>query len=134
VRDFSSRAAVFVPPGGNEFRSEAMHVSSQVSSEDLGSSSTRSVKPQIPSDTTSMRWRPAASTIVSAGWNHFASLTIEEKLTYRNWRRTTLIFYAVFICGLAAIAIAIGPGDQSSTAKKSDIYSALASVVQRSSR
>jgi hypothetical protein len=106
----------------------------QGSSEDYLSSSTRSVNPQTPSDTTSTRWLPIASTIASAGRNHFASPTVEEKLVYRNWRRTTLIFYAVFICGLTAIAIAIGPGNQSSTAKKSDIYSALASVVQRNSR
>jgi hypothetical protein len=105
----------------------------QGSSEEHVSSSTRSTKPQTPSDTTSPRRRPHALTIAFAGRNHFASHTAEEKLIYRNWRRTTLVFYTVFICGIAAIVIAIGPGDQSSTAKKSDIYSALASAVQRNS-
>jgi hypothetical protein len=96
-------------------------------------SSTKSVKPQISYETTSACRHPHVSTIAPAGRNHFASLTVEQEHVYRNWRRAALLFHAVFIGGIAAIAIAIGPGDQSSTAKRSDIYSALASTVQRSS-
>jgi hypothetical protein len=103
-------------------------------SEDHVSSSTRSVKPQTPSDTTSTRWRPITSTIASARRNHFASLTVEEKIIYRNWRRATLTLYAVFACATAAILIAIGPLDQPSTAKNGGLHSAFASTAQRSSR
>ena len=63
-----------------------------------------------------------------------AALTAEEKLTHRNWRRATLTFYAAFSCAIAAILIAIGPLDQSGATKSSDIHSAFASSVQRSSR
>jgi hypothetical protein len=78
-------------------------------------------------------WRSDASRIAAARQNHFELLTAEEKRTYRNWRRATLVFYAVFLSGIAAIAVAIGPGDPSSTAGKGDLHSALASAVQRNS-
>jgi hypothetical protein len=96
----------------------------QGSSED---SSTRSVEPQISSKATLARERPVAS----LRRHHFASPTVEEELTYRYWRRATLVFYAIFLCGIAAIVIAIGPIDKSNGAKQ-DVYSALASAVQRS--
>jgi hypothetical protein len=63
----------------------------------------------------------------------FSSLNAEEKRTYRNWQRATLAFYAVLVCAIAVIAIAIGPADPSSTAQKGDLYSTLASAVQRNS-
>ena len=55
------------------------------------SRSTNGVEVQTSSNTTSTRWCPNASTIASAGRSHFAPLTAEEKITYRNWRRATLI-------------------------------------------
>jgi hypothetical protein len=55
------------------------------------SPSTNGVELQTSSNTTSTRWCPNASTIASAGRSHFAPLTAEEKITYRNWRRATLI-------------------------------------------
>jgi len=106
----------------------------QGSSEDHVSSSTRSVKPQTPLDTASARRRLYASTIVSVRRHHFASPSVEEELTYRYWRRATLVFYTIFLCGMAAIVIAVRPVDKSSIAKQDNAYSALASAVQRSSR
>jgi hypothetical protein len=93
-------------------------------------SSTRQVEPQAFLNNEPGRWRPNAS-LSHAGRSQFALLTAEEELTYRHWRRIILAFYAVFISGIAAIAI--GAADQSSTAKKGDLYSALASAVQRNS-
>ena len=96
-------------------------------------SSTKQVEPPTSGSRELGLWRSDASRIAAARQNHFASLTAEEKRTYRNWRRATLAFYAVFLCGIAAIAIAIGPADPSSTAKNGDLYSTLASAVQRNS-
>jgi hypothetical protein len=101
------------------------------SSGDHVSSSTNAVPQQTPSRST--RWRPNASTIASAGRSHFASLTAEDKLTYRNWRRATLTFYAVFACAVAVILIAVGSNDQSRTAKSGDLHSALASTARLNS-
>jgi hypothetical protein len=98
---------------------------------DHASSSPNRVVPQTTSRST--RWHPSASTIASAGRSHLALLTAEDKLTYRNWRRATLTFYAVFACAIAAILIAVGPNDQSRTAKSDDLHSALASTAQRNS-
>jgi hypothetical protein len=96
------------------------------------SSSIRPVKPQISSEATLAPGRTNVSTVASARWHTFAPASIEEDLTYRKWRCATLVFYAVLLCGVAAIAI--GLGDKSGPAKNSDIYSAIASAVQRSSR
>jgi hypothetical protein len=101
------------------------------SSGDYASSSKNGVAPQTPSRST--RWRSNASTIASAGRSHLASLTAEEKLTYRNWRRATLTFYAVFACAVAVILIAVGSNDQSRTAKSGDLHSTLAAIAQRNS-
>jgi hypothetical protein len=95
-------------------------------------SSTRQVDPQASLNNEPGRWRANASP-TPAGRSQFASLTAEEELTYRHWRRIVLAFYAVFLSGITAIAIATWPADQSSTAKKGDLYSALASAVQRNS-
>jgi hypothetical protein len=101
------------------------------SSRDHVSSSTNAVPPETPSR--SARWRPNASTIASAGRSHLASLTAEDKLTYRNWGRATLTFYAAFTCVIAVILIAFGSNDQSRTARNSDLHSALASTAQQNS-
>jgi hypothetical protein len=111
----------------------------QGSPEDQGSpeyqvfSSAKPVEPRTSVSRELGLWRPDASRIAAARQNHFELLTAEEKRTYRNWRRATLAFYAVFLCGIAAIAVAIGPADPSSAAGKGDLYSTLASAVQRSS-
>jgi len=104
-----------------------------VSPEDDVHSSSRQVGPQPPANDSSVRWRPNVSTSASGKRSHFAPLSAEEELTYRRWRRATLAFYGVFLCAVAAIAIAIGPSDRSGTAEKGDLYSALASAVQRHS-
>jgi hypothetical protein len=101
------------------------------SSGDRVSSSTNGVTLQTPPR--SARWRQNASTIASAGRSHLASLTAEDKLTYRNWRRATLTFYAAFTCAIAVLLIAVGSNDQSRTAKNGDLHSALASTAQRNS-
>jgi hypothetical protein len=103
----------------------------QESSADHMSSSLTGVLPQTPSRST--RSHPSASTIASVGRSHLASLTAEDKLTYRNWRRATLTFYAVLACTIAAILIAVESNDQSRTAKSGDLHSALASTAQRNS-
>jgi len=90
------------------------------SSDDDEFCSTRSDKPQISSDTTSTRRRPVSSTIASAGRNRFASPSVDEQLVYRNWRRAVLTLYAAIACTTAAILVAIGSFDQSSTAKNGD--------------
>jgi hypothetical protein len=105
----------------------------QGSPEDRVSFSTQPVERPTPVSKELGLWRPDASRIAAARQNHFELLTAEEKRTYRNWRRATLAFYAVFLCGIAAIAVAIGPADPSITAGKGDLYSTLASAVQRSS-
>jgi hypothetical protein len=96
-------------------------------------SSTKPVEPQTSESKELGLWRPSSSMMSAARQSHLAWLSAEEKRTYRNWRRATLVFYAVFLCGITAIAIAIGPADPSSTAKNGDLYSALASAVQRNS-
>ena len=105
----------------------------QGSPEDRVFVSTKPVESPKPVSKELGLWRPDASRIAAARQNHFERLTAEEKQTYRNWRRATLAFYAVFLCGIAAIAVAIGPGDPQSTAGKGDLYSTLASAVQRNS-
>jgi hypothetical protein len=95
--------------------------------------STKPVEPPTSDSKELGLCRPDASMISAARRLYFASLTAEEKRIYRDWRRATLMFYAVFICGIAAIAVAIGPGDPSHTAKNGDLHSALASAVQRNS-
>lgn len=96
--------------------------------------SARSIKPRTSSDAMLARPRSNASTTASARRHHFASPTVDEEETYRYWRRATLVFYIIFLCGMAAIAIEIGPVDKSGSAKQDNVYSALASAVQRSSR
>lgn len=96
--------------------------------------SSRSIKPQTSPDATLARSRSNASTTASARRHHFALLTLDEEEIYRYWRRATLVFYGIFLCGTAAIAIALGPADKSGGAKQDDVYSALASAVQRRSR
>ena len=105
----------------------------QGSPEDRVFVSTTPVQPPTPVSRELGLWRPDASRIAAARQNHFELLTAEEKRTYRNWRRATLVFYAVFLCGIAAVAVAIGPADPVSTAGKGDLYSTLASAVQRNS-
>jgi hypothetical protein len=63
----------------------------------------------------------------AAARRHFAPLTMEEKTTYRKWRRATLVFYATFAFVIAALLIAIGPPDASTNANGNDSYSALGS-------
>jgi hypothetical protein len=104
------------------------------SSEDNVFASMRPVKPQISSDAMLAPGRTNALTGASARWRTFAPASIEEDLTYRNWRRATLVLYAVLLCVVAAAAIAIGPGDRSGATKSIDIHLAIASAVQRSSR
>jgi hypothetical protein len=104
----------------------------QGSPEDHLSRSTKPAEPPTSESRELGRWRPNASVMTAARQSHFASLTAEEKTVYRNWRRATLVFYAVFLCGIAAIAVAVGPGD-SSLAQNGGLYSTLASAVQRNS-
>jgi hypothetical protein len=103
-------------------------------SEDKLATSTTSDDPHISLGATLARWRSNAPATASARRHDFASLSVEEDLTYRYWRRATLAFYAIFLSGIAAIAMAIGPIDKSGTAARGDVHSALVSAVQRSSR
>jgi hypothetical protein len=103
------------------------------SPEDHRFASTKPVEPPTSGNKELGLWRPDASAMNAARRNYFASLTAEDKRTYRNWRRAMLVFYAVFLCGIAAIAVAIGPADPSRIAKNGDIYSTLAAAVQRNS-
>jgi hypothetical protein len=103
----------------------------QGSPEDDVYSSAKPVEPRTSVSKELGLWCPDVSRIAAARQNHFEALTAEEKRTYRNWRRATLAFYAVFLCGITAIAVAVGPADPSSTARNGDLYSTLASAVQR---
>jgi hypothetical protein len=80
------------------------------------------------------RRRPNLSQVTSAARRHFSLPSIEEEITYRKWRRTTLIFYGALACIVAAFLIAIAPPRPSTIANDKDSYSALASVGQRNPR
>lgn len=92
------------------------------------------IAPDESASDTSRHWHTSVSQNTSAVRSHFAPLTIEEKITYRKWKRATLIFYGAFAWVIAALSIAIGPTDPSTNASDRDSYSALASVGQRNPR
>jgi hypothetical protein len=77
------------------------------------------------------RWRPNVAQQPAAARRHFAPLTMEEKATYRKWRRATLVFYGAFAFVMAALLIAISPTDPSTNANGKESYSALASIAHR---
>lgn len=97
-------------------------------------SSTNQVTPEKLANDAPMHRRPNLSQVVFAARRHFSLLSIEETITYRNWRRTTLIFYGAFACIVTAFLIAIGPTGPSTITNDKDSYSALASVGQRNPR
>jgi hypothetical protein len=80
------------------------------------------------------RRRPNLSQVTSAARRHFSPLSIEETITYRKWRRTTLIFYGALACIATAFLIAIDPTSPSTNVRDRDSYSALASVGHRNPR
>jgi hypothetical protein len=90
--------------------------------------STKQSAPEEPTKDISWHWRPNVSQQAAAARRHFAPLTMEEKTTYRKWRRATLVFYGAFAFVMAALLIAIGPTNDK------DSYSALASIVHRNPR
>jgi hypothetical protein len=77
---------------------------------------------------------PNVSQKPSAARSRFAPLTIEEKITYRKWRRATLAFYGAFAFVIAALLMAIGPADPSTNVNNKGDYSAIASAGQRNPR
>lgn len=97
-------------------------------------SSTNQVVPEELTNDTSRDWRPNVSQNASAARSHFAPLTIEEKITYRKWRRATVMFYGAFAFVIAALLMVIGPADPSSNANNKGANSAIASAGQRNPR
>jgi hypothetical protein len=98
------------------------------------SSSKNPAPPKKLVDNASGNWRPDVSQVTSATRGHFLPLTIEEKTTYREWKRATLIFYVTFGFAIASLLIAIGPTDPTTNAKNMDSHSAVASVAHRNQR
>src|ERR1019366_3303248 len=96
-------------------------------------SSTNQVAPEELTNT-SRHWRPNVSQKTSAARSNFAPLTIEEKITYRKWRRATLMFYGAFAFVIAAVLIAIGPADPSNSVNDKGAYPTTASIGQRHPR
>jgi hypothetical protein len=96
------------------------------------SASKNPAPPKLLLDHVSGNWRPDVSQVTTAIRGHFAPLTIEEKITYRKWRRAALIFYGTFGFAIAAFLIATGP--TATNAKDKDSRSAVASVASRNQR
>jgi hypothetical protein len=94
-------------------------------------SSTDHAGPEDPIDRPS-HCRPTASQTATANRKEFPPLTIEEQMTYRKWRRTTLMFYGVLALFISTLLVAIGPPDPT-TAKHNAAYSAIASAGQHRS-
>ena len=90
--------------------------------------------PDVLASSASMRRLPSLSQMTSAAQRHLSLLSIEETITYRKWRRVTLIFYGALACIITAFLIATDPTRPSTNALGKDSYSALASVGQRNPR
>jgi hypothetical protein len=101
---------------------------------DMPSSTNQVVPEELTNDDTSKDWRPNVSQKTSAARSHFAPLTAEEKITYRKWRRATLMFYSAFAFVIAALLIAIGPTVPSTNVNDKDSHSAFASIGHRNPR
>jgi hypothetical protein len=95
-------------------------------------SSTNQVTPEERTKNTSRDWRPGVSQKTSVVRSGFAPLTIEEKMTYRKWRRATVLFYGAFFFVVAVLSIAIGPADTSTSVNNKGAYPAIASAGYRS--
>jgi hypothetical protein len=95
------------------------------------SSSKNPAPTKLLADSASGNWRPDASQVKSATRRHFAPLTNEEKITYQKWRRGTLILYGTFGLAIAALLIAIGPTDTTTSTRYTDSNSAVASAAHR---
>jgi hypothetical protein len=93
--------------------------------------STNQAVPEEPVNDISKDWHPNVSQKIAAFRSHFAPLSIEEKITYRKWRRATIIFYGAFAFVIAALSIAIGPADPSTNVNNKEAHSAIASAGQR---
>jgi hypothetical protein len=96
--------------------------------------STKQIAPEELTKNISWNCRPNVSQRAAAARRPFAPPTMEEKTTYRKWRRATLVFYGAFAFVMAALLIAIGPTDPSTNADGKDSYSALASLAHRNPR
>ncbi len=96
--------------------------------------STNQGVPEEPVNDISNDWRPNVSQKTAAVRSHFAPLSIEEKITYRKWRRATIMFYGAFAFVIAAVLIAIGPADPSNDVNDKGTYSTTASIGQRHPR
>ena len=95
-------------------------------------SSTNQAVPKEFANDISRDWHPNVAQKTSVVQSHFAPLTAEEKMTYRKWRRATVMFYGAFAVVIAALAIAIGPADPSNNNSTKGPHSAIASAGPRS--
>jgi hypothetical protein len=76
--------------------------------------------------------RPDASRMTVVPHSDLSRLTAEERITYRKWRRATLITYSAVAIIISVLAIAIGPTD---TSPPNEMHSALApSTASRAQR
>ena len=74
------------------------------------------------------------SRVRSATRGDVTLLTAEDIITYRKWRRATLILYGAFAIAIAAFWIAIGASNTSLTSKNNEIHSALPPAGQKPPR
>ena len=61
---------------------------------------------------------------------HLSQLTTEDKLTYRKWKRATLIVYGAVAMVVVVLSMVIGPTDSASN--KGEMYSSLGPAAHRS--
>jgi hypothetical protein len=97
-------------------------------------SSTNSATPKTIANNISGRCHPDASRVRSATRRDVTLLTAEDIITYRKWRRSTLILYGAFAIAIAAFWIAIGASNTSLTSKNNEIHSALPPAGQKPPR
>jgi hypothetical protein len=97
-------------------------------------SSTNSATPKTIANNISARNHPDVSRVRSATRRDVTLLTAEDIITYRKWRRATLILYGAFAIAIAAFWIAIGASNTSLTSKNNELHSALPPAGQKPPR
>jgi hypothetical protein len=75
--------------------------------------------------------RPDASRMTRVPRRDFSLLTIEDKITYRKWRRAALVMYGAVAIIVAALSIANSP---TNTSPKNEMFSALGPPVAHKSQ
>jgi hypothetical protein len=91
----------------------------------------RSTNPPTVANARNNSQRPSASQLSSAALRDFRRLTVEEKNTYRRWRRGTLAAYGILVFVITAFLIANGPTGSSTNAGNKNFHTTLSYIEQR---